>query len=70
MRQTKFYPNYGYVTEMDGQGVFDFIQTLFRSTPVVVKTAIGQVAQSGVKALGDRAGKALAKKIAPREEIL
>ena len=84
MRYTKYYPNHGYVTVVDGGGLVDTIKTIFGKIPFgkvaglakhippeltqAAKDSAIKVATSGITAAGDRVGSAIAEKIAPKPQ--
>ena len=68
-RQTRYHSRYGYVSGGGFSDIFKFLSnTISKVPPELIsagKKAATNVATSGISALGDRAGRELANKIAP-----
>ena len=74
MKYLKWYPGQGYITVQMGSGISDIFSAIFRGGTQVLskvppdimnasKDAATNIATSGVKTLGNKAGKKLADKI-------
>ena len=68
-RRTRYHSRYGYVSGGGFSDIFKFLSnTISKVPPELIsagKKAATNVATSGISALGDRAGRELANKIAP-----
>ena len=69
-RRTRYHSRYGYVSGGGFSDIFKFLSNTISKVPPELfsagKKAATNVATSGISALGDRAGRELANKIAPK----